>query len=1294
MDRLGSSLATHTSDTVHVATAVSERVSRSATSVAAAADDGPGTATTGDDPRKIAEQRIKRGECPNCRRKTHKVSRFPFHKREALTTVGEDGGVQVLEGRCCECFPLDSIDVAHMANSGDDAKEKVSGGQHIGIRQHFQNLQHRIVPHKEVPHNASPSSPESRQVVPKTFIIEQDDETTVTSEITMDPFLQMISSNMHSHADFANVTGRNLGNASGSSGGRPSVSRTNNTTLTSSNGLGARASAARYSTNSSGSQSHSYTTTPHLMAGHFHPNFESLLEEKMLQDIKDESESDDEGEVLEIMGKDEDFMDNNNFNNTRRQSDEHSQDLQEQETEKQLLRHNSSDTCEKLLSFHHHNTQFHELSRNLSFTSLDTPIPNIGVDRNNSSYMNNDFFTLNRGLVSNSEESLLRQVSSQIQPCTQMHNEEFNLLPRAQDINEEGEDEDVEQLLHRHHLRTHFHDLARNHDLSFTSLDTTPVFQSGYSLDGGNKFQNLIDSNDKAPNQCRVGSQLDKLINDPLGMSMSRLRGGGNSPTKALGSGDACALSWRANSLSSPHSQSSSIATYPPKQSKLMKNSRGRSGSVEGLSGQHSFDPELPPLPYAQDPLTTSRSEKLPRQGFLTNETMGSIESTESTPTPPSHALPASHPSKLRTESPVQQQQTQSPTTFRQTGQMVSRFSLKRLSAGSYDTSLPTKSNDETSSARTFDSDSTQSQSASSKLSKNSPAHGHQAPHNRTKSNQSLQNRERSLQALLDLPPHSTQSDSMRPRARSKSKGDESPLRTLVSTSNESMPTSPQSPLNTQLPITHSVQSSASTWHREEPQTQAESRFSVRHVSSRDSSKSMRRNRNRDIDLNRFSLNQLDNLEKSPASVEKLKRSLKMEERVSKTLDSSFILRDGAAEANGEDLDAIVDSLFDFDYSKYGIKSTSTGSNVGDCVNDFEGKKDDDEHYSSRNPQPSVTSMVFAEKRRSLGFHVTDMLTEIDQVADILDCYGDRGETESDPDPVDMNGECSRSGDKRRDDFIKQHGIDDEDHCTRVRIDGDTSASDTKIIQGGTFSEKRGCCEPDISNISCDTKISVCGGDEEGDDSKVNDGSIFNNAFDEIQRSKHSQSTSTKSKSSAFEDENQVKKCVKASCDASNFTSKSSRYQPIIQSVNCDVNGDIVVVQNRFLGQATDNEQTMSVKERPTIFGNSQSNTESDDKSVSYTTSINDISIILECVKVHPSPKCTERAFQTLFLLSTDPDPVGTFARKEILENEGIEAMVLTLWKHMENGKVILAVLHALWAVCSIFTTKVICQWH
>ena len=47
------------------------------------------------------EQRIKRGECPNCRRKTHKVSRWGKKRREPLTIDGE-----VDNGNCLQCKPI------------------------------------------------------------------------------------------------------------------------------------------------------------------------------------------------------------------------------------------------------------------------------------------------------------------------------------------------------------------------------------------------------------------------------------------------------------------------------------------------------------------------------------------------------------------------------------------------------------------------------------------------------------------------------------------------------------------------------------------------------------------------------------------------------------------------------------------------------------------------------------------------------------------------------------------------------------------------------------------------------------------------------------------------------------------------------------------------------------------------------------------------------------------------------------------------------------------------------------
>ena len=49
---------------------------------------------------RLRDQRIKRGECPTCQRKTHKISRFRG-KREPLTIEGE-----VVDGICLHCNPL------------------------------------------------------------------------------------------------------------------------------------------------------------------------------------------------------------------------------------------------------------------------------------------------------------------------------------------------------------------------------------------------------------------------------------------------------------------------------------------------------------------------------------------------------------------------------------------------------------------------------------------------------------------------------------------------------------------------------------------------------------------------------------------------------------------------------------------------------------------------------------------------------------------------------------------------------------------------------------------------------------------------------------------------------------------------------------------------------------------------------------------------------------------------------------------------------------------------------------
>ena len=90
----------------------------------------------------LRSQRIKRGECPTCQRKTHKVSRFK-NKREPLTVDGE-----VVNGICLLCNPLTKTPAAD----------------------------------NKVPAKAAPVK------VPDTFVC--DDDLTVASEITLDTCIE------------------------------------------------------------------------------------------------------------------------------------------------------------------------------------------------------------------------------------------------------------------------------------------------------------------------------------------------------------------------------------------------------------------------------------------------------------------------------------------------------------------------------------------------------------------------------------------------------------------------------------------------------------------------------------------------------------------------------------------------------------------------------------------------------------------------------------------------------------------------------------------------------------------------------------------------------------------------------------------------------------------------------------------------------------------------------------------------------------------------------------------------
>ncbi|KAL7539534.1 hypothetical protein ACHAWF_006440 [Thalassiosira exigua] len=81
-------------------------------------------------------------------------------------------------------------------------------------------------------------------------------------------------------------------------------------------------------------------------------------------------------------------------------------------------------------------------------------------------------------------------------------------------------------------------------------------------------------------------------------------------------------------------------------------------------------------------------------------------------------------------------------------------------------------------------------------------------------------------------------------------------------------------------------------------------------------------------------------------------------------------------------------------------------------------------------------------------------------------------------------------------------------------------------------------------------------------------------------------------------------------------------------------------------------------------------------------STIKDIEAIIHTVNSRPNDeKCTEKAFQALFLLATDPDPEGSLARKETLAKGGLDTLTTALWNHMQQGHVVLSLFHALWAV-------------
>lgn len=79
---------------------------------------------------------------------------------------------------------------------------------------------------------------------------------------------------------------------------------------------------------------------------------------------------------------------------------------------------------------------------------------------------------------------------------------------------------------------------------------------------------------------------------------------------------------------------------------------------------------------------------------------------------------------------------------------------------------------------------------------------------------------------------------------------------------------------------------------------------------------------------------------------------------------------------------------------------------------------------------------------------------------------------------------------------------------------------------------------------------------------------------------------------------------------------------------------------------------------------------------------IKDIPIVLKCVEMYPTKNCIERAFQTLFLLSTEADPMGRLARKEIVNLRGFDLLHDSLRRHEKDAESVIAAFNALWALC------------
>lgn len=153
-------------------------------------------------------------------------------------------------------------------------------------------------------------------------------------------------------------------------------------------------------------------------------------------------------------------------------------------------------------------------------------------------------------------------------------------------------------------------------------------------------------------------------------------------------------------------------------------------------------------------------------------------------------------------------------------------------------------------------------------------------------------------------------------------------------------------------------------------------------------------------------------------------------------------------------------------------------------------------------------------------------------------------------------------------------------------------------------------------------------------------------------------------------------------------TSKEATGDPRTEEGSGLSEGDEVDVMATRLSSAPDEAALASaITQRRRSVESSQEGPSDDGAATNQRSlsSIEDIPVIIRAVRSRPKDeKCTERAFQSLFLLATDADPEGGRAREEILAKGGMETLVAAIWDHMQNSRVLLSLFHALWSI-SVF---------